>query len=202
MSSTMPPLEARRVAEVDLALDARLDGAREDLAVGEVLLAAARDPRPPSTPTVRSVPFETTRSSLFAPSQSARRAQVVAEALATPPTGSSAVEPAGAVDEPLVLGERHLGVLRRGVRREERDRPAKLAGRSPLEIAVAERLARSARTREPRGIDVREPSRVRVGLEHDPDVGALVVLRPRRVHPVELGVCASLQQELGRRRPT
>ena len=79
---------------------------------------------------------------------------------------------AGAVDEVLVLLDRHLGVLRVRVDRLERAAPAQVAGGDPLPAALRELAAGGEIAPVPLGVGVRERARV--------------PLRPHRRDRVEL----------------
>ena len=107
----------RGEAEADLALDAGLDRAGEYLAVREVLLAVAGDPRAPLDPDGEIGALGDDAQLLLRPEPLGQAREPLAELL---PRRDRVllVEEARAVDEVLVVRERHLGVLRRRVGRE------------------------------------------------------------------------------------
>src|SRR3954463_7253309 len=105
------------------------------------------------------------------------------------------VEQRRVVEEVLVLGQRHLGVLGRAVRRIAGQHPAQLAGQRALEVALADPLPRALDTRLALGIDRRERLRVGRRLDHDPDVGLLDVLELARRQPLDLLVAALAEQQ-------
>ncbi len=106
------------------------------------------------------------------------------------------VEATGAVDELLVLSERHLRILGGRVRGKQGDHPAEFARRGALEVAVAEPLARAAGQGEPLRIDRAQAPRVEFGLEHHPHVRTLDSPHPGGVHPLELRVGAVREERL------
>jgi hypothetical protein len=67
-----------------------------------------------------------------------------------------------AVDEVLVVVQRHLGVLRMRVRGEERSAPAQLTGRDSLPAAVGELPLGAEIARLAGGIGTRKRARVRL----------------------------------------
>ena len=76
-------------------------------------------------------------------------------------TGSASVGQAGRVVEVLVVAQRHPRLARVGVRREQRERPAVLAGGGALHRGLHQRLARLLRARLLLRVGLRELARVR-----------------------------------------
>jgi hypothetical protein len=104
---------------------------------------------------------------------------------------------ARAEDEALVLGERHLGVLRMGLRREEGAAPPELAARHPLPAALRELLRRREQPLVPLGIDSAQRPRVRVAPDGDDRVDLLELRLRNRRDEVQLLVAAFREQQLG-----
>ncbi len=140
--------------ETNLASGLRLDRAREDLAVRHVELAVRCQPAP-------AVDAETQVRVGAHDAKLADRVELPYPCVqlgrdGTPVRHRILVRPyvAGAVDEVLVLCERHLGVLRVGVARKPRPDPVCLAGVDPLPEAV--------RQLAPRGDPAADALRVRL----------------------------------------
>ena len=185
----------RGEAEADVALDARLDGAGEDLAVREVFLAVARDPCAPLDADGEIRALGDDAQLLLRPEPPGEARELLPQRL----PGRDRVllvEEARAVDEVLVVRERHLGVLRRGVGRKGRDDPPELAGGGALHRHVAQVGARAREDRLPGGIDAGQRARVRLGLDRDPDGRLLGVAAQPRADPAELLVVPAREQSL------
>ncbi len=141
------------------------------------------------------MPSATTRS-VRIPSRNRFAATAVVANSRHAATGSGWSSLPAPVDEALVLVERHLGVLGRGLRRVRRQHPLQLAGGRALEVAVPGRLPRAPVAGLPGRIDVRAALRVLLGLDDDPGVRLLVDGDDGRVDPVELVVGALGEEEL------
>ena len=123
-------------AEGDVAASPAFDRARVDLAVGEVLVAVGRDPLAAAHThgQVRVLghdpQLELSRQGLGDGTQPSREATPAGD-------GVAVVEEPGAVNEVLVLRQRHLRILGGRVRRVGAQHPAQLAAHLPLEVPVA-----------------------------------------------------------------
>ena len=138
-----------------------VERSREDLAVREVLVPVGRDPGAVSADGEGQV------GALGDEAQLLLRAQELDHALQLVREGAPAgdrvavVEQRGIEDEVLVLGERHLGVLRRAVRRIGGQHPAQLAVQGALEVALPPADPRTLHAGLALGVD--RGQRLRVG---------------------------------------
>src|SRR5207302_9418114 len=121
----------RRIAEGDLAVDRVFDGAREKFAVGHVVVAVGGDERAP-TDVEREISAGTLEPDLLLAVDPLGEAPRLLRLLLPGCDRIRAIAQAGAVVEVLVVGERHLRLGGVGVRWEEREAPAKLAGSAPF----------------------------------------------------------------------
>src|SRR5262245_49447207 len=190
-------VEERGEAEADLALGDRFERAGVDLAVGHVV-AAVRGLPGPALDADLQVGARADDAQLARLGERGRAGRKV---VVHPPPVRDRVtrllDVARAEDEALVLGERHLGVLSVGLRRELGAAPAELAARHPLPAALRELLRRGDQPLVPLGVDPAQRPRVRVAPDGDDRVDLLELrLRDRR-DEVQLLVAALLEQQLG-----
>src|SRR5215475_13061284 len=154
-------VEDSRQAEADRAVDACLDWARVDLAVGHVLPPVSRAPGA-ALDCDREVGV-LTHDPQVAHRLELGRARLELLAHAGPVTDwILVVDVAGAEVEVLVLVKRHRGVLRVSLGRAERPAPAMLAARDPVAPADRQLALGSELPLAPVGIGTRERARVRL----------------------------------------
>ena len=182
---------ARREREDDLAVHRVLHRAGEELAVGHVVLAHARDPVAPRH-AKRDVGAVRLDADLLLALHPVREPPHLLR-LALPSGHRIPVEgEAGRVVEVLVGGQRHARLARKGVRREERERPSVAALGGASHRGLHDLLARlllaglllRVRRGELAGVQRRHHRDVHVGVLDRP-------LRGRR-NPVELLVARQL----------
>ena len=184
----------RRVeAERDVPARAALDGARVDLAVGEVLVAVGVVPG-----AAGDVEHEVGVLGQDADLAHAREPlgdlRLARRLLAPERDRVGIVQVARAVDEVLPVGERHAGVLGGRVARERRPAPAHVAGRLAGEEALEQRAHRRRPRRLRLGRHAAHMARVRVRPDRENACRRLdldlVELRDRG----RLGVVRALEQ--------
>src|SRR5437588_79041 len=130
----LPPAENRRESESNRPGDSRLDGARIDLAVGDVLAPVSGAP---------GTTFDDDGQIrvLADDAQLTHRTELLGPRLQPLPHLAPVVDwvvvehMARPKDEVLVVLERHIRVLRVGLRRRERPAPAVLAAGNPVTAA-------------------------------------------------------------------
>ena len=103
---------------------------------------------------------------------------------------------AGAEEEVFVLVERHLGVLRVGVRRREGAAPTELATRDPVAAAHRGLALRGQLALPALGVRTRERAGVRLRPDEDRRVDRVQLSKLDRRHEVELLVRSVSDEEL------